>query len=258
MKREKIKCSDCGVSISKSGLSIHKGSKACLKNQKNGITVKGICKHCGIDTSEMNQSDTANHVRWCDKNPKRKSYTDTLTNTRSKKTNTTAWNKGLTKETDERVAAYGNTQKRKYANGELIPYFLGKSHSSETKELLRHKALNNNFQRVCKSTVEYQCIDGTVIKMDSSWEVKLAEELDNNGVEWIRPESLPWIDADGINHNYFPDFYIPLWDVYLDPKNDWVIKSQAHKLQCLSEQYDNIYILGKKDLNLESIQNIIK
>jgi hypothetical protein len=39
----------------------------------------------------------------------------------------TAWSKGLTKETDERLAAYSDRQKERFANGELVPWMKGLS-----------------------------------------------------------------------------------------------------------------------------------
>lgn len=45
-----------------------------------------------------------------------------------------AWNKGLTKETDERLKKYGETFSRKAKNGEYKN--LSHPHTKETKELL--------------------------------------------------------------------------------------------------------------------------
>ncbi len=43
------------------------------------------------------------------------------------------WNKGLTKETDERVRNYVNTLKQKYESGEIIPSWSGRKHTEEQK-----------------------------------------------------------------------------------------------------------------------------
>ena len=45
-----------------------------------------------------------------------------------------SWNKGLTKENDERVHKSSDTYKRRYANGEIKSYWKGKHLSTETKE----------------------------------------------------------------------------------------------------------------------------
>ena len=44
-----------------------------------------------------------------------------------------SWNKGLTKETDKRLAKANAKLIAKYASGELLPTWLGKHHSTETK-----------------------------------------------------------------------------------------------------------------------------
>lgn len=44
------------------------------------------------------------------------------------------WNKGLTKETDERVRKGAKTLKTRFANGTVKPSFTGKTHSEETKQ----------------------------------------------------------------------------------------------------------------------------
>jgi len=59
------------------------------------------------------------------------------------------WNKGLTKENDERVRLQGknagNTKRIKYASGELIPSMKGKHHSKKTKEILRITHMGKHF-----------------------------------------------------------------------------------------------------------------
>lgn len=44
------------------------------------------------------------------------------------------WNKGLTKEIDNRIKKASETLRSRYKNGEIIPSFLGKKHTAETKE----------------------------------------------------------------------------------------------------------------------------
>ena len=44
---------------------------------------------------------------------------------------------------------------------------------------------------------------------------------------------MKWIDKYGIERNYFPDFYLPLYDLYLDPKNKFAYKVQKEKIDIL-------------------------
>jgi len=217
----------------------------------------GTCPYCNLDLYELSNSAKANHVRWCDKNPKRKEYENTLGKVRSLKTNLTAWNKGLTKETDERVKQQGRSHSKAMKDGTVIPSFLNKQHSDETKQLLKERALANDYQRVNKNTQPYITVTGETVMLDSKWERIVAENLDNENIKWIRPKPLKWYDSEGWVHNYFSDFYIPEWDVYLDPKNDWVEIDQQEKLEYLRLNYDNIYILKKHQLDIESIKSLI-
>ena len=65
--------------------------------------------------------------------------------------------------------------------------------------------------------------DGKVIQMDSSWEAKCAERLDELGVRWERTEDikLKYIDKRAQTRNYIPDFYLPDYDIYLEVKGYW-------------------------------------
>lgn len=89
------------------------------------------------------------------------------------------------------------------------------------------------------------------VSLDSSWELALAIRLDEINVKWIRPKPIGWFDSGGVRHNYFPDFYLSEYDLYLDPKNPFAVKVQREKLNILMEQYDNIIIIK----SLEECEN---
>lgn len=132
----------------------------------------------------------------------------------------------------------------KYAEANInrIGKYLPK-HSDESKEKSRVKALASPHRRLVKSVRDYIKKDGTIVKLDSSWEEILAIRLDEINVNWIRPKPIKWIDKKGIYHNYFPDFYLEDYDVYLDPKNPYAIRAQKDKLDCLTNQLKNLIIL---------------
>ena len=76
----------------------------------------------------------------------------------------------------------------------------------------------------------YTKSDNTVVRLESSWEVNLAKWLDKNYIDWIRPKYISWKSSDGKNRKYFPDFYLPKYNVYLDPKNDYRVSTSQEKL----------------------------
>ena len=189
------------------------------------------CKHCleKFDVSNKPKGWIANHSRWCNSNPKRSSYHNAMSIARAAKT------------PEGRIVAAEKVKvlhkEGKYAHVDRMN-FLGKKHTIESKQLMREKALASPHRRLKKGMIEYKGI-----WLDSSWELALAKRLDFLSINWIRPGPIPWIDEAGVTHNYFGDFYLPDYNLYLDPKNPQAIKVQKKKLDCLLSQYNNIVII---------------
>lgn len=192
-----------------------------------------VCKHCKqeFDISDKPKGWMANHSRWCDKNPKRSEY-----NNGSLKA-VEAMNAARKKSGIKNQYSYGavcsDETKKKISESNK-----GKLHTEESKRKMSEIALKQTHRRLRKGCIEYKGI-----LLDSSWELELAKRLDELNIEWIRPDPISWVDDEGITHNYFPDFYLPEQDLYLDPKNPQAIKVQQKKLDCLLTQYDNIVII---------------
>ena len=189
------------------------------------------CKYCNLDFTIINTSERANHSRWCNNNPKSKEYRNNSAPQLQTKASIEKRTKGIKKAWKEgkyKDVIFGN---------------LGYKHTEETKQHLRNKALQSNHRRLVRSIRPYIKKDGTVIMLDSSWEEVLAKRLDELCIEWTRPEAIPWLDNNGVTHNYFPDFYLPDHNLYLDPKNKIAVSTQKEKLDCLLKQYNNIVII---------------
>lgn len=55
--------------------------------------------------------------------------------------------------------------------------------------------------------------------LSNSQEVLIALTLDRNGVSWIRPEKgFHYVDGKGSFRTYFPDFFLPDYNLYLEAK----------------------------------------
>ena len=117
-------------------------------------------------------------------------------------------------------------------------------------------ALKSEHQRICKKTLPYVCIDGSIVNLDSSYERILAKILDDNNIKWIRPKPIVWYSDDCKKHHYFPDFYLPDFNVYLDPKNEYCFKVQAKKIKYITDHYSNVFFLHKNNLNIEFIMSL--
>ena len=92
---------------------------------------------------------------------------------------------------------------------------------------------------------------------DSIWEKDIAIFMDNHAISWIQPKSaLEWIDTKGKKRKYFPDFYLPLFNIYLDPKNPHVQTLQSEKIVYLKRNYSNI-IIGTFDEIITHLKDLV-
>lgn len=201
------------------------------------------CKWCKelFDTDNKPNGFMGNHTRWCDKNPNKQKYLDDLkkrdsvslmTNSKKKSGKTNQFSKAKLEGRGINHPLKG----KKHPN----PF---KSHTTESIEKIRQKALESNHRRLRKGMIDYKGI-----MLDSSWELALAMRLDELQIKWERPEPLKWVDKNGDVHNYFPDFYLKEYDLYLDPKNPAAYQNQKEKVDVLRNKYKNLrFILTLKE-----------
>jgi hypothetical protein len=194
---------------------------------------RNFCKFCNKDFSTMNTSERANHTRWCDKNPKKPEYVSRASEKRKLENykNTNRQNQ-FTKAKKE-----GRKIESK-SKGKPNLHWKGRTHSESSKQKISQKALASSHRRLRKGVIQYNGI-----LLDSSWELELAKRLDFLKISWIRPDPIPWIDEQGVKHNYFPDFYLPEHKIFLDPKNPQALKVQIKKIETILSQYNNIIII---------------
>lgn len=74
------------------------------------------------------------------------------------------------------------------------------------------------------------------VTLESSWEIKVAEFLDEKEIYWERPKPIKWVDSKQKSRLYFPDFYLNNYDVYLDPKNLYCMSKDVEKLGIVEKQ----------------------
>lgn len=190
------------------------------------------CKYCSLTFGQLSRSQRANHSRWCKLNPKSESYRESLSNRSISQ-------KGFKQSEETKEKIREAHRQGRYAHIDHSSWWVGKCHSEVTKELLRQRALASPHRRLKKKMIEYKGI-----LLDSSWELELAKRLDSINIKWIRPDPIIWVDEGGNSHHYFPDFYLPQFNLYLDPKNPQAAKVQKKKLDLLLTQHPNIKILS--------------
>ena len=155
--------------------------------------------------------------------------------------------------------------KRKFTNCPIcntdMVYIIGAWRNKKTcgaqeciNEYLRRQQLANPSKTCGKRhSKKFICenIKGESFCMCSSYERDFVEKLNSFGVYWIRPQQIPYIDSEGYSRHYFPDVYVPEWDTYYDPKNDYLIKlgNDKKKIDFVMKQNDiTIVILSKQDI----------
>ena len=90
------------------------------------------CQYCkGIFPRRI---DLIEHKKVCEKGPKLHIQFIIVDGKRKLAPGCTTWNAGHTSEDDPRLKAKSEKLKRRYETGELMPAYLGKKHSEETKK----------------------------------------------------------------------------------------------------------------------------
>ena len=121
---------------------------------------------------------------------------------------------------------------------------LGRKLTSETKQKIKETVCenikNDNWHNKFTPKIEF---DGELY--DSSWEIEFAKYLRKNNINFIRNNSISFEYIwNNDKHNYFPDFYLPDYDLYIEIKGLW-----NERDICKWEQFPNkLAIYDSKDL----------
>ena len=147
------------------------------------------------------------------------------------------WNKGLTKADSKSIYQQGQTYKKKVRDGEYnyFRWLYGQDAVVIEKEKLKWN----------KRNIKIPFFDpyyNKEILLDSKYELTVARELNSNNVRWCRPTYLQYYDRFGDLRNYYADFYLLDYDVYLDPKNDFLIKKDEEKIKKVID-YNNVSVV---------------
>ena len=96
------------------------------------------------------------------------------------------------------------------------------------------------------------------IQLDGLWELEVAKYLDNKNIKWERPKNGFEYNWNNSNHIYFPDFYLPKYNYYIEVKgyqrerdlykwaslNNLIIIKQKEIEKIRNNQYDiSIYLI---------------
>lgn len=124
-----------------------------------------------------------------------------------------------------------------------------KKFSEIMKNTVRKYPQSYSARNICGRTKSIDIIDsyGNNTKVNGSWELKVANYLNNNNIKWtniIDGFSYVW---NGSVHLYYPDFYLPEYNLYIEVKG-----YQRNRDLCKWEQFPHNIIIIK----LNEIKNI--
>lgn len=124
-----------------------------------------------------------------------------------------------------------------------------------------HNALNNNLgNKGMRSSKSLYIKDSfnNLVRLESSYEIAFSTILNNMNIQWLRPEPFNWLDVNNKLHRYYPDFYLPEYNIYFDPKNKYLIERDQDKINRVIKQNNiNVVIVSKENITLEFISKIL-
>lgn len=128
-------------------------------------------------------------------------------------------------------------------------------HTEETKTQMSIKACTR-LQQHSKYSKNTEYKPGVIL--ESSYEVRVAEILDRLDIKWEKVRrGYVWNDQ-GKTRRYIPDFYLPGYDLFLDPKNDYLIKKDKTKINSAMELNSiRVIVLSDKEITESFIRNLL-
>lgn len=245
----KVICERCGQEISKSNYSKHlrrhENHPETFKDYSYALTHDGLdCQYCGKTCK--NRNSLCNHERLCKENPNKQATNLTKYFTKGHE----AWNKGKTKETDNRVAINAENLRLyyKYNSSNRIGIPLSQEHKNKISKTILEKSCSGEWHTSLarKMHFNYNGID-----LHGTWEVAYATYLDEHNIKWERCKKRFSYHYEGKLHYYTPDFYLIDEDVYVEVKGFKTDKDTSKWNQF--PKTETLKILFAEDLKLLGI-----
>jgi len=108
-------------------------------------------------------------------------------------------------------------------------YLKGRKVSNSTKEkLLKIASENNNGIIKTKFYKIYSPYMEKFVAVQGTYELKYSKYLNENNINWVRSRkiSIQYVKEDNVIKNYYPDFYLPQTDEYIEIKGYFFLKDK--------------------------------
>lgn len=141
------------------------------------------------------------------------------------------------------------TRKKKFAED---PEFLERH-----KQMTRKAWADGKYEGAKVGTCKwYNHIDnhGTLHKLQGTWELKYAQFLDSQGIRYISHRNrLPYIDVEGVERSYYPDFYLIDSDEYVEIKSSYWLEVQGYKVALVRNNNPHIKLRMLTEFDLRDL-----
>jgi hypothetical protein len=139
---------------------------------------------------------------------------------------------------------------------------LDKNFNIKTCGIICSKKLMSNNSTAnpnCGGQTNYKKFQYKGIWMDSSWEVNIAKWMDEHNIQWKRDKKInfTWTDIEGRKRRYYPDFYLEQYNIYLDPKNKYLIEKDTFKINQVQKENNIKVIFGLQENIIEYLKQLI-
>lgn len=204
-----------------------------------------ICQYCFNE--KKNSNSLRNHERLCKFNPNRQStpFMD------GKQIGHIGTNQFIKAAAEGRTIIVSDKTRQKLADASTG---VSRKHTEYTKNLMSIKACS----RLQKNSKYSKNIDYNGCILESSYELRLAQILDELNIHWEKVrQGYVWNDA-GKTRRYIPDFYLKEYDLFLDPKNDYLIEKDKIKIEsAIKLNSIKVLVLSNKQIEINYIRKIL-
>jgi len=252
MKRKTKKCHKCGREISLSNFQKHIESCNGQKNDNKILNEKWKIDEnlyrCPICKKEFTKSGIVSHYIYAHtekKMPKGKNHP------KYGKSGENSWS--IAKKNG--VEHIMSKNQKEYLSSEKCHNHLrnvGNNWWKDPKSLEKFKksirlAIERNPEAYSANNVcgRTKIIEYRGFKLNGSWEFEVAKWLDDNNIEWTNKIKKGFeYFWDGGFHLYFPDFYLPEYNMFIEVKG-----YERERDRCKWSVVDNLIILKKNEIN---------
>ena len=200
------------------------------------------CKYCGKECKNLNS--LRQHEIRCKENPDRisLSYIKKLDQTKIKRNPSNQYIKA-------KKLGLPIPEVSQKTRDKLSKIWKGKKLPQELKDKISkgmQRAVRENPDSYSASNVNGRVkkVEYNGILLDSSWEVEVAKYLDSNNIKWERPKIGLEYEWNDVKRVYYPDFYLPEYNRYIEVKG--YIRDRDI---CKWKQFQDLIIIKRKEID---------